>query len=125
MKKLSYYYCVLLIGALACAGFLASGTSSAATREQPGTNPGRLIIYRAANLGTGVFLDVNIDGANAATIGMGQTYTGSLSPGKHAITVILRPNMLFLSPTQKTLTVESGQTYAFTAMWEGQNLVLR
>ena len=115
MKKFNYYSCVLLIAALAC-GVVTSA---------PAASPGSLIIYRAANLGTGVFLDVNIDGANAATVGMGQTYTGSLSPGKHQISVLLRPNMLFLSPTKKTLMVQGGRTYAFTAMWQGQNLVLR
>jgi hypothetical protein len=115
MKKFNYHCYVLLIAALGC-GVVTSA---------PAAQPGQLTIYRAANLGTGVFLDVNIDGANAATIGMGQTYTGSLSPGKHQISVLLRPNLLFLAPTKMTLMVEGGRTYAFTAMWQGQNLVLR
>jgi hypothetical protein len=121
MKKSNSY--ALLIVALACAGVTSAAMASPAASS--GSNAARLIIYRAANLGSGLFLDVNIDGANAATIGMGQTYTGSLSPGKHEISVILRPNQLFLSPTKKALMVESGQTYVFTAMWQGQNLVLR
>jgi hypothetical protein len=89
------------------------------------SNAGRLIINRAANVGNALFLDVNIDGANAGTVGMGQTYTGSLSPGKHEVSVILRPNLLFLSPTKKTLIAESGKTYALTAIWQGDNLLLR
>jgi len=121
MKKLIYHLCVLVIVALTCS-VVTSATVAAAPA---GTNPGRLTIYRAANLGSGVFLDVNIDGSDAGTVGMGQTYTGSLSPGKHQLSVIVRPNLLFLSPTKKTLTVEGGKTYAFTAMWQGQNLVLR
>jgi hypothetical protein len=115
MKKFSYHCYVLLIAALAF-GFVTSA---------PAASPSQLIIYRAANLGTGLFLDINIDGTNAGTIGMGQTYTGSISPGQHQISVLLRPNMLYLSPTKMTLMVQGGRTYAFTAMWQGQNLVLR
>jgi hypothetical protein len=125
MKKFNYQNCALLIVALASASFLTCETSGAATREQPGTNPGRLIIRRAPNLGTGLFLDVSIDGVRAGAVGYGQTYDGPLSPGQHRVSVLLRPNQLFLSPTQKTVTVESGKTYVFTAMWQGQTVVLR
>jgi hypothetical protein len=121
MKKFNCYALLIVALALAC-GVVTSASLAAAPS---GSSAGRLIIYRAANLGTGLFLDVNIDGANAATVGTGQTYTGSLSPGKHELSVILRPNQLFLSPTKKTLMVEGGKTYVFTAMWQGQNLVLR
>jgi hypothetical protein len=123
MKKFNCYS--LRIAALTLACVVVTSAAMASPAAASGSNPGRLIIYRAANLGTGLFLDVNIDGANAATVGIGQTYTGSLSPGKHEISVILRPNQLFLSPTKKTLMVEGGKTYPFTAMWQGQNLVLR
>jgi hypothetical protein len=92
---------------------------------QPGTSAGRLIIRRAANLGTGLFISVSIDGAKVADLGMGQTYDAPLPVGRHVLSVILRPNLLFLSPTQKTLNVETGKTYAFTAMWQGQTVVLR
>jgi hypothetical protein len=120
MKKFNCY--ALLIATLTCG---VSSAAMASPAAPSGSTAGRLVIYRAANLGAGLFLDVNIDGANAATIGMGKTYTGSLSPGKHEISVILRPNQLFLPRTKKTLMVESGKTYVFTAMWQGQNLVLR
>lgn len=76
-------------------------------------------------MGTGLFLDVKIDGARVGALSMGQTYTGALSPGQHVISVILRPNQLNLPPTKKTLTVVKGQTYDMTAMWQGQTLVLR
>ena len=76
-------------------------------------------------MGTGLFLDIKIDGANVATLSMGQTYTGALSPGQHVISVLLRPNQLSLAPTKKTLTAVKGQTYDMTAMWQGQTVVLR
>ena len=115
MKKLIYHSYVLLIATALAWGVVTSA---------PAAQPAQLIIYRAANLGTGVFLDVKIDGADAGTVGMGQTYSGSLSPGNHAISVLVRPNLMFLSPTKMNLMVEGGRTYAFTAMWQGQNLVL-
>ena len=85
----------------------------------------RLIIRRAANMGTGLFLDIDIDGASVGSIGMGEIYRGSLLPGQHVVSVLLRPNQLNLPRTQKTLTVEKGQTYALTAMWQGNTVVLR
>lgn len=130
MRKFNCGSCVSLIVAFAAAAFLICEMTGAATREptvsaRPGTNAGRLIIRRAPNLGTGLFLDVSIDGVRAGTVGYGQTYDAPLPAGQHVLSVILRPNQLFLSPTQKTLTVESGKTYALTAMWQGQTLILR
>lgn len=75
-------------------------------------------------MGAGLFLDVSVDGAQVGTLSMGQTYTGALSPGKHVLSVLLRPNQLDLRPTKKTLNVVKGQTYDLTAMWQGQTVVL-
>jgi hypothetical protein len=132
MKKFSYYSCVLLIAALACAGFSGCETSGTAA---PGTTASvassasqggaQLIIRRAANMGSGLFLDVSIDGARVAALSMGQKYRGTLSPGQHVISVLLRPNQLNLAPTKRTWTAVKGQTYDLTAMWEGQTVVLR
>jgi hypothetical protein len=132
MKTFSYYSCVLVIAALVCAGLSGCETSgtaapgaTASVAAPAGQNAAQLIIRRSPNMGTGLFLDVSIDGANVGTVPMGQTYRGSLSPGQHVISVILRPNQLHLSPTKKTLTAVKGQTYDFTAMWQGQTVVLR
>ncbi len=76
-------------------------------------------------MGSGLFLDVKIDGTRVGALSMGETYRGSLSPGQHAISVILRPNQLNLPATKKTLTAVKGQTYTLTAMWQGQTVVLR
>jgi hypothetical protein len=132
MKKVNYHYCVLLIGALACAGLSGCETSgtaasgaTASAAAPTGQNAAQLIIRRSPNMGTGLFLDVSIDGANAGTLSMGQTYRGSLSPGQHVVSVLLRPNQLNLPPTKKTLTAVKGQTYDMTAMWQGETVVLR
>jgi hypothetical protein len=131
MKIFSYHSCVLLIAALACAGFSGCETTgtaapgATASVTSPATQGGaRLVIRRAANMGTGLFLDIDIDGASVGSIGMGETYRGPLSPGQHTVSVILRPNQLSLPRTRKTFTVAKGQTYTLTAMWQGQTVVL-
>lgn len=131
MKKLSYYSCVLLIAALACAGFSGCETSgtaapgaTASVASSASQGGAQLIIRRSPNMGAGLFLDVKIDGTRVAALSMGQKYRGALSPGQHVISVLLRPNQLNLAPTIKTLTVTKGQTYDFTAMWQGQTVVL-
>jgi hypothetical protein len=133
MKKFNYYHCcVLLIAALACAALVGcetSGTAAAGSTTSMAAptsqDAGHLIIRRAANLGTGQFLDVSIDGVRVGALARGQTYKGPLSPGQHTVSVILRPSQLKRAPTQKSLTVVKGQTYTFTAMRQGDTIVLR
>jgi hypothetical protein len=132
MKKFSYYSCVLLIAALACAGFSGCETSgtaapgtTASVAAQASQGGAQLVIRRSPNMGTGLFVDIKIDGARVGSIGYGETYRGPVSPGQHTLSVIVRPNQMFLSPTQKRFTVAKGQTYTLTAMWQGQTLVLQ
>jgi hypothetical protein len=130
MKKISYHCCVLLIAALACAGLSGCETSSTAAPGAtasvtgPATQGGaQLVIRRAPNMGTGLFLDIKIDGVSVGSIGVGETYRGPLSPGQHTVSVLLRPNQLSLSPTRKSFTVAKGQTYTLTAAWQGSTVV--
>ena len=122
MKKLIYLSYVLLIAVLAC-GVVTSATG-APPAPAPGANPGRLVIHRAASLGPDLIIDVNVDGATVGTIRISQSYTGSLSPGKHVVSATLHPKQANLSASSKTLMVESGKTYTFTAKWQSQSVVL-
>ena len=135
MKNYKWYRCGLLIVVLAYAalsgcetsGTGALSTASASTASMPASsskNAGRLIIQRAANMGTGLVLNVSIDGKQVAALPRGQTYSGSISPGQHVVSVLLVPNQLNLLPTQKRLSVQAGQTYNFTAMWQGNRVLL-
>jgi hypothetical protein len=133
-KRFNYQAYAFLITALALTCAALSGCEMSRTADPGATtsvagpasqNAARLIIRRAANMGTGLFLDIDIDGASVGSIGMGEIYRGSLLPGQHVVSVLLRPNQLNLPRTQKTLTVEKGQTYALTAMWQGNTVVLR
>src|SRR5438876_6125079 len=131
MKKFSYHCYALLIAALVCAGLSGCQTSgtagpgaTASAAAPAGQNVAQLIIRRAPNMGTGLFLDVKIDGTSVGALAAGETYRGNLSPGQHTVAVLLRPNQLNLPPTTKTLTVVQGQTYRLTAAWQGQRVVL-
>jgi hypothetical protein len=131
MKKFNYYSYVLLTGALVCAGLSGCETTStaapgasASVAAPAGQGAAQLVIRRAPNMGTGLFLDVTIDGARVGALAPGQTYRGALSPGQHTVAVLLRPNQLNLPPTRKTFTVAKGQTVRLTASWQGQTVVL-
>lgn len=130
MKRFNYYHCVLLIATLAWAALSGCETSGTAGSAGAGTaapaaqDGAQLVIRRAANMGTNLFLDVSIDGVHAGALAEGETFRRSLSPGNHVVSVLLTPNHLNLSPTKKTLTVTKGQTYALTAMWQGNTVVL-
>ena len=130
MKKIVYLSSSLIVIALSVAIFSGCGTTGSSSNATTTTtttasaNSGRLVINRAANMGSALFLDVSIDGKHAGSFGVGQSYSGSLSEGPHLVSVILEPNNLNLAPTQKRITVQKGHTYTFTAMWRGEAVVL-
>ena len=129
MKKYNCHICGLLIVVLVCFIFSgcqtnSTGTSgSAASTAAPTKNAGRLTIQRAGNFGDRLALNVSIDGAQVASLVEGRSYNGTLSPGQHVISLTVTPYR-YMPPSTKRLTVQAGQTYSFTAMWEGQRLVL-
>ena len=131
MKKSNYCTCGLLVVALGFAIFSGCGTtgtgassSTSSTSTLASADSGRLVIRRIPNIGSGLTLNVSIDGKQVGSARKGQTYNGSLSEGPHVVSVLLTPNRLHLAPTEKRITVEKGQTYTFTAKWEGQVLAL-
>jgi len=131
MKRYNYHICGLLIIALVCfifSGCQTSGTGASgatASMAAPSKNAGRLTIQRAANFGDNLVLNVSIDGASVASLVMGRSYHGTLSPRQHVISLTVTPNLGEFRGTTKRLTVQAGQTYSFTAMWSGRRLVLR
>ena len=128
MKKVIYRTNSLIIMALGVAIFSGCGTtgssSNATATTNVNANSGSLVINRAANMGSGLFLHLSIDGKRVANLSPGRHYSGSLSAGSHLLSVILEPNDLNLAPTQKKITVQPGQTYTLTASWQGETLVL-
>src|SRR5207249_7163700 len=122
MKK---YCSIIYIFSLACACLIAVGCATqpgAATAPPP--NSGRLLINRVANFGSDLSLVVSVYGKDVGSFTEGRNYSGYLPAGQHVITARCDPNPGGKRPGRKTLTVQAGQTYSYTAAWSGQSLVL-
>jgi hypothetical protein len=125
MKKYKTHNSIIHILSLACAGLItgcATNQPGAATAPPP--NSGHVLIYRVANFGTDLNLVVSVDGKDVGSFSEGRNYDGYLPAGQHTLTARVDPNRTGVQPGRKTLTVQTGQTYVYTAAWSGGNLVL-
>jgi hypothetical protein len=123
MKK---YASIIHILSLACACLISVGcaTTQPGAATAPPPNSGHLIVTRAANFGTDLGLVLSIDGKDVGSFTEGRSYSGYLPAGQHVIIARVDPNPGGKRPGRKTLTVQTGQTYSYTAAWSGENLVL-
>jgi hypothetical protein len=118
------YSSITYIISLACAGLIFTGcTTNQATAPIP-ANSGHLIVTRVANFGSDLSLVLSIDGKDVGSFTEGRQYSGYLPAGKHVITARVDPFQAGKRPGRKTITVQAGQTYSYTAAWSGGNLVL-
>jgi hypothetical protein len=121
------YSSIITIFSLACACLIFAGCTT--NQAGPGTaaapaNSGRLIVTRVANFGENLGLVVSVDGKDVGSFSEGRSYSGYLSAGQHVITARADPHQPGARPGRKTLTVQAGHTYSYTAAWSGGNLVL-
>ena len=115
MKK---YVSIIHILSLACACLIFAGcTTQTATAPPP--NSGHVLIYRVANFGENLGLVVSVDGKDVGSFTEGRNYSGYLPAGQHVITARADPHQPGTTPARKTLTVQAGQTYVYTAAWSG------
>jgi hypothetical protein len=114
------YKSLIGIFALACICFILVGAPASILAK----GGGHLIVNRVANFGDGLVLSLSVDGAEVARLGEGQNYDGHLSPGQHVVSAIVVPNLVDATTWRKTMNIKTGQTYSFTAIWQGQNVVL-
>jgi len=108
-------------GAITEGGALSSAVSP---RNVPLANNARLIVGRAADFGTFLYVNLFIDGIPITTLGVGQGYDAIVRPGQHVLSITTSPagyQRLIYRPV--TLTMERGETYAFTALWEQTDVV--
>jgi hypothetical protein len=124
MKK---YNSLTYILGLACACLILIGCET--TQPGAGTAPipansGHLIVTRVANFGTDLSLVLSVDGKDVGSFTEGRSYSGYVSAGQHVLIARVNPNRTGSSPGKKTVTVQAGQTYSYTAAWSGGNLVL-
>ena len=119
------YSSIIYILSLACAGIILSGcatTQSGAATAPP--NTGHVLIYRVANFGADMALVVSVDGKDVGSFSEGANYSGYLPAGQHRLTVRAEPNRGGVGAGRKTLTVQAGKTYVYTAAWSSGNLRL-
>src|SRR4029450_7738998 len=124
MKK---YSSIIYIVTLACAYLIFTGC--AANQGGLGTAPapansGHLIVTRVANFGSDLSLVLSVDGKDVGDFTEGRQYSGYLPAGQHVLTARVDPNRVGTRPGKKTVTVQAGHTYSYTAAWSGGNLVL-
>jgi hypothetical protein len=117
MKK---YFPIIQIVSLACACLITAGcTTGPGAAMAPPPNSGHVLIYRVANFGTDLALVVSVDGKDVGSFSEGRNYSGYLPAGQHTLTARADPNRGNIRPARKTLTVQAGQTYVYTAAWSG------
>ena len=124
MKK---YGSIIHIVSVACAGLIFTGCATNQTgpgTAAPPANAGHLIITRVANFGSDLSLVLSVDGKDVGSFTEGRNYDGYLPAGQHVITARVDPFQAGKRPGRKTITVQAGQTYSYTAAWSGGKLVL-
>jgi len=85
---------------------------------------GRLVVMRIPNFGWNIVLNLKLDGRTIANVVQGRRYDHSIPAGRHVLTASAVPNTYYSVPTSTVLNVRSGQTYVFTASWDGSNRVV-
>jgi hypothetical protein len=100
--------------------------TSSVGQTHSGAEGGRVIVYRAASFGSKLALQLKIDGKTVGSITQGQNYNGFIPAGHHELTVRAVPRGAVLrNQTSVSLDVRPGHTYAFTAVWESDQIFLR
>ena len=121
MKK---YGSIILIISLAYVSLIFTGCATNQATAPIPANSGHLIVTRVANFGTDLSLVLSVDGKDVGSFTEGRSYSGYLPAGQHVLIARVDPNRTGSSPGKKSVTVQAGQTYSYTAAWSGGNLVL-
>jgi hypothetical protein len=78
-----------------------------------------LIVNRSADFGINESINVAIDGAQVAVLGINQNYQAALPPGKHVVSITTNPKTYEeQTPYQVSVNAAPGKTYKFTAVWD-------
>ena len=129
MRTPSTLFYVAVASVVSLAIFTGCGTtstvgSSTTASAAPTGNAAHLTIFRAPNFGTLHVLNVFVDGKNVANVVRGGQYDGSLAPGSHVLSVTVDSSNDPSAGVKKTIVAQKGQTYSFTASWDGGGLQL-
>ena len=84
----------------------------------------QLVVVRTASVGSGVTASISVDGKDLVTLGNGRSFRGSVSPGKHVISVTAYPNLTGQQANKTEFTAEKGRTYSFSVSSKSGKVVL-
>ena len=113
----------LLLIAIVCSFVAGAATIKAGGYEPVSSMPlngnARLVVWRAADFGTFIYLNLFIDGVQVTMLGRNTGYEAIVRPGKHVLSVSTTPCPYGKTRfTRQNVTMKPGQTYSFTALWE-------
>ena len=113
----------LFLIALACSLLAGAATIKAGGYESTSSMPlngnARLVVWRAADFGTFIYLNLYIDGVQITTLARGVGYEAIVRPGRHILSVSTTPCPYGKTRfTRQDVNMKPGETYAFTALWE-------
>lgn len=120
MKTFQFSSVKLFIIAIAFS-FAASATTQAgaiAREDARIADNSRLVIRRAADFGTDIYLKLFIDGIPVTGLAINEGYEALVRPGRHVLSIATVPS--FDDKTKFTyhpVTMERGRSYAYTALW--------
>ena len=112
-------FIVIAIASIFVATSLTTTASPVRSISPPLHDNARLVVWRAADFGTLIYLTLFIDRVQVTTLGRNQGYEAIIHPGRHILSIGTSP-----SPYGKTrfthlpVTVRGGETYKFTALWK-------
>jgi hypothetical protein len=119
MKNQIYPRVKFLLLLCACASLAASATTQAGAGSWRSEGTTHLIVWRAADFGTVIYLNLSIDGVRVTSLDRGQGYEAILRPGRHVLSVSTSPSPYGATKlTHFPVVLNSGQTNQFTAIWE-------
>jgi len=105
----------VFVRVLAILAFAMAICWSSQAAQPSSTDSGRLVVQRSPAFGSKEFLQLSIDG-KVHNIAPGSRYDQPISAGRHVLTVNAPRSQR--QPTSMSLTVDPGQTYAFTVTRE-------
>ena len=97
-----------------CTAGISRGAEKKSEAPAPSGDTATLRVSRTASIGSGITVNLSIDGKLTMTIGQGRSYKGPVTAGKHVISVAPDPNLTGQQPNKVEINAEKGQTYSFT-----------
>ena len=130
MKKFNYcsYALIVALGFTTFAGCETTGSGASSSTSPASTmasaDSGRLVIKRVANIGTSLVLNVSIDGKFVASVAQGSNLQRLIVSRAACCVGYSGAEWNEFSSHPKAHHRSKGQTYTFTATWDGSVLAL-